>query len=769
MFKNKLKKLFFVIGLLGIHAVSYAIPPDRPVSIKIKSPESVVSIKPDKNSFTLPVQVSINNLKRNDVKLNILVYSPQQLKQEVIKSIPVRLSKEKNKITQLKIPRQTKKGIYKVEITAGDRKGAVYDRAVLYQVVMKKINRLFTQSQWREYRKSQRLRSYEKHKSVRAFSGKLNTITQKDLKSKNLKIVAGSNKVLLVKADVNLGIDAKYVRDESKDAWRNKDPVTYRGRIVFTDFEGTVRPLVNGGIYLYDDDTFGDDFLGSTATDGNGNFSFSVNNDDGFLQNGRDLYIKLKLRNTRWRVHDGGDYEWATDVSNDLNEGQVIDVGNVTPDDDMEAVQIFSFMDRAWQHVVNVGGRDPGFVNIDYPGGGDFFDGEVNLSASTNRAPDIAIHEYGHFLMASAYPGGDPSPGGSHNFASQNQDSRLSWSEGWASAFMLSHCNDGQYNWDEGTTEGAGEWPVCNVQNDTGGQQLELYSGTNRTGETQEARVAATLLDLMDSNNDNNGGSQARGRNGLNDSNTANRVSLETIYNDVLWGAGHNNALEFWTSLSGEISGNRWSDANEIFRYNWMSISAPIEINCVASKVASSQFKDYANKLDDLRAFRDEALKPYVQGRNLMQMYYRHSPEIAMLLIKDKAARKHAANIIRYFSDLGNASHNRVVFEKMAAKNARFISKKTAKSVNQIFSLISKQGSKELQDDALKVRKLYTRVEKMNYAEVIAFSSSLSRADDVSNVRAINQHEYAPASQKADWKLIRKNLPKAMQENRKGN
>jgi len=56
----------------------------------------------------------------------------------------------------------------------------------------------------------------------------------------------------------------------------------------------------------------------------------------------------------------------------------------------------------------------------------------------------------------------------------------------------------------------------------------------------------------------------------------------------------------------------------------------------------------------------------------------------------------------------------------------------------------------------------------MNYAQVIAFSSSLSCADNISNLHAIDQNEYAPVSKNVDWKLIRNNLPKAKQENRKG-
>lgn len=749
----------------AVSMVAQATPPERPISIGLVSSAEIKSIKVDEKFFYLPVSLSSSNFDRRVIELSVLVYAPDQLQQKIIQrdTMNVKKPKDKDHVTTVQIPRLKEDGIYKIEISSGDKKGSVYDRVVLYQVVQKEESQLFTQKQWRDYRKEKRLNRYDEAKSVRVFSGNLRAVTPEEMEERKIQIKQGDRQALLVRADKNLGVDAKYVEDGSATVWRARDPVTYRGRMVFTDFEGSVRPLVNAGIYLYDDDTFGDEFLDSVATNGNGEFSFSVNNDDGFLQNGRDLYVKLRLQNTRWRVHDGGDYEWSTDVSDDLNEGQVVDIGTVTPDDDMEAVQIFSFIERAWQHVVTVGGRDPGFVNIDYPGGGDFFDGEVNLSASTNRAPDIAVHEYGHFLMKAAYPGGDPSPGGAHNFGETNQDERLSWSEGWASGFMLSLCNDGEYNWDEGVTEGPGEWPTCTNQNDSGGQELELYSGSNRTGETQEARVAATILDLIDSDNDDNGGSEDRGRDDLEDANTPNRVTLETLYNDVLWGSGHNDALEFWTSLSGEISGDTWSDANELFRYNWMSIAGPIEINCVASKVSVAEIKDYDKTLKDLRAFRDEALKPYVDGRDLMRMYYRHSPELAMLLIKNKDARKHAANIVRHFSHLGKAARSRVLLEELAANDNPFISPDVNKSIESLFELIGRYGSEELIADSKSAFGHYQKIADMNYQQVDEFVRSLKRADDVQGVEPVLQKEYAPASQKADWDLIRKNLPKGME------
>jgi len=739
-------------------APANATPPDRPIAAIPDADEKITSLRAIKDSFIVPIRVTVNDARINEVVITLIDTTgvPTKIGEATRLKISDEKQRNKNTVVDTKVPAFNKPGVYKIELEIGDSKGVVYDRIIFYQEVTEKNKAvLFTQKQWRDTRNKRRTESFTEAKTVRAFSGNLTPVTKEVL----TRIVSDEQRpVLLVRADKDLGQDAKYVVNSNNTVWRERDPVTVNGRIVFTDFDGSIKPLVNASIYLYDDDTFGDEFLESDATSGNGDYSFSVNNDDGWLQNGRDLYIKVKLRNTRWRVHDGGDYEWASDVRDDLNEGTVVNYGTLTPSDDMEAAQIFSFIDRAWQHIVSVGGRDPGFVEIDYPSSGDFYNGQVNLSASTNRAPDIAVHEYGHFLMDAAYPDGDPSPGGAHNFGDAVQDERLSWSEGWASAFMLSLCNDGQYNWDEGTTEGRGEWPTCTNQNDTGGQQLELYSGTNRLGEKQEARVAAALLDLMDSNNDNNGGSEDRGRNSLSDDNTPNRVSLATIYNQTMWGSGHNDMLQYWTSLAGELSGATWTDANEILRYNWMSIAAPIDLSCVASKVAAAEFKDYAIVITDLRNFRDEGLKPLAKGRELMQLYYRHSPELATLLIGDKQGRSQAAQIVRHFSALGAAAKNHAQLEKIAASNAPLITPAIDKSINYLFELISKKGSRELQSDLKTVHEEYRIIAKMNFAEALRYAESLPQAETQKDVQPINQRDFAPASRAVDWELIKRNL-----------
>lgn len=760
MWKAAAAPLALLIALAAAPPAA-ATPPDRPIDAEPLDIKQFQSLRADGGVFRVPLSLKINSARR-DVVVTTLILSTDPLRPAEIGRSQERSSAENGQARLVaSVPVMREPGVYKIEIAAGDLTGAVYDRVILFQEVTSDgAATLYSQEEWRDVRKSRRSEDFRKQQSVGALGGPTRAVTAQDLRG--LKVAPANDKALLVRPEEGSSASEGFVRDVSKDAWRARDPVTYRGRFVYTDFEGTVRPLVNAGVYLYDDDTFGDDFLGSVATDGNGAFSFSVNNDDGFLQNGRDLYVMLKLRNSRWQVRDGGDYEWKAPQFDDVNEGSVLDIGTHAPGDDMEAAQVFAFMDRAWQHITFTGGRDPGSVEIDYPSTGDFFDDggpTIHLSAATNRAPDIALHEYGHHLMQQAYPGGDPSPAGAHNFVESLQDARLSWSEGFASGFMLSSCNDGQYNWDEGTTENAGEWPACTTQNDLGGQAIEAYCGANREGERQEARVAGALLDLMDFANDGNGGNEDCGRNGLDDSNAANRAPLSTIYNTVMWGSGHQNMLEFWNSLAGEITGQTWTDANEILRYNWMSIAAPIDLSCVASKVAAAELGNYATAVNDLRAFRDTGLKPFVEGREMMRLYYRHSPELAELLIKNPEARKHGAAVVSHFAKLGAAAKNRKGLEAMFAADGPVVPKDVDASVRTLMKLVADRGSPELRKDTGLAQKQYERVHALTFSQAMKLAEGSKRADDAAEMSPVRQQDLAPASRKADWKLIRSALP----------
>ena len=217
--------------------------------------------------------------------------------------------------------------------------------------------------------------------------------------------------------------------------------------------------------------------------------------------------------------------------------------------------------------------------------------------------------------------------------------------------------------------------------------------------------------------------------------------------------------LEFWTSLAGELSGQTLADGVEIMQYNWMS--EPVIIDCVASKVAATKTKNYGKTLDGLRAFRNQALKPTTDGRNLIQIYYRHSPELAMLLIKNPTLKKEATKIVSHFSMIGEASVNHKKLEALAARNQQIVPQHILRSANRIFALINQKGSKELKADVRIVKTQMNRFARLGLQDALKEGAKIQMVDDNDAKMAIQQHKLAPASRKADWNLIRKNLHKS--------
>lgn len=526
----------------------------------------------------------------------------------------------------------------------------------------------------------------------------------------------------------------KHSVDHSATSWTSQDPITVRGRVVFLDIDGVWKPLVNASINLWDSDFLIDENLGNVATDWDGRWSFSVNNDDGWFQDGRDLYYTFKLENTRWSTGScnflAGSYEWKSGVHNDLSDGTVLDFGNETASTDTNSLQVWSTLNLAWNHAVTAGGWDPGKIDACYPASGTFYDGKVNVTGSDNDGPDSITHEYGHGLMAHAYAGGDPSPGGSHGFGDCNQNQSLSWSEGWATGFMLSVRPDATYNWHEGQA----------------GQPIENFSSTCHLGETSEGWVAGSLLDFMDSNDDDNGGSQDRGRDGVRDHNNGNTVALSTILRDTLVGSHHNNVLEFWNSLSGELDATRRPLAQEIMRYNWMSVAAPT--SCVATKVATLQEKDPEALLTGLRAFRDLALKNWVHGRELINMYYRNSPEIAVILLHNPGLVPDAVSVIKHFSTLGGAIGNHSAYLEMMRQNAPVIPPEVDTSINNILIALTKSGSTELKADIARVRKDLVIFKPLNIRQVQSRITLIKAKQKPGALPAIQQNVLTKSSTK---------------------
>lgn len=492
--------------------------------------------------------------------------------------------------------------------------------------------------------------------------------------------------------------------DKTQTSYTSRDPITVRGRFVFQDIDGVWKPAVNIAIHLWDSDTFGDEHLGSVATDWDGRWSFTVNNDDGWLQDGRDLYYTAKLDTTRLSLGTcnlfSGAYEWKSATHDDMNDGVVLDFGEETGSTDMGALQTFSSLNLAWNHAVTSGGFDPGKIDGCFPGSGTFFDGKINVAAGDVDGPDSITHEYGHGVMDRAYSGGDPSPGGNHGFGDCGQNRALSWSEGFATGFMLTLRQDGTYNWHQGDM----------------GQPIELFQSSCHTGESNEGWVAASLLDMFDRNNDTNGGNEDFGRNGASDSNQTNTVALATMLRDTMVGTQHSDVSSFWSDLAGNLSSAQRPPAQTVMNYDWMPVLLPG--SCVATKVATQELANPDSILDGLRKFRDHGLKPWPTGRKLANSYYRNSPEIALALLKNPALVEDSLTVMRYFAAVGETLTQHKRYSELARADAPIISQEVAQSAERLLKALDEKASEELKRDIVMVKRELNAAQSMTFSDL---------------------------------------------------
>ncbi len=758
------------IGLL-MATPSWATPPTPPATIVLAEDISVGKLEAREGIFVLPLQMRIHEDVK-DLAIHWRLVEAGALDRKTVKEGRVALAAKSQRgveRVELQIPALRTRGRYRMEIELGGRIGdkpAIVDRLVLYQINEDDKPVLTTAPELRRRDSAQRKESFRKQlqqhpdrPDIRLLSPATMTIPP-NIAGRVTSIK--DRPPLLVQGIASPAMIRRHTVDRQKDSWSHHDPITVRGRLVYQDFEGTWRPLVNASVNLFDDDTFGDEHLGTTVTDWNGNWSFTVNNDDGFLQNGRDIYYEFHLGNTRWDVRDadGDDYVWQSAVHDDLSDGSVVDFGDETGSTDGEAMQVFAVLNLGWNHITTAGGQDPGMIKARYPTTGSFFSPSaetVNIDTADNDGPDTILHEYGHALMHKAFGGTSISPGGPHGFGDDSQDSGLAYSEGWGTGFMLSVCPDGMYNWHEGNTEGAGEWPTCTAQND-GGQAIEQFSDAgNRIGERNEGRVAAALHDFLDQPNDTNGGTEDRGRNSESDANSSNRISLATIFRDSMWGFVHNDFLNFWVTFAGNLSGATRTQADDIMQYNWMSL--PADVSCVASKVSVAERKDASTLLEGLRAFRDKGLKPLQVGRHWIQTYYSHSPELAMLLLRDAEARKAAVDVIVHFAELGKAFANHRTLERMLTANAPVLPQNIDAAIQRLLRTVEKSGSPELQREVEPIRESLRPFQGLTLAQAMALVDHMAPAEKGGAMSVIRPRDLSPASRKADWQLIRQHLP----------
>lgn len=310
-------------------------------------------------------------------------------------------------------------------------------------------------------------------------------------------------------------IRTDYVKDEDPEVDKDRSgdgsrrTISVSGRFGCTQEGGGFFPAHSILVEVWDDDSIGDDLLGSTYTNYDGYYSLTVDSGDAGWLDEPDIYVKFTLYNSRVRVYEptsGNNHAFATSVTNNYT-GTNLDYGTLQPaDPDLQTTVFFHTQaSRAWVHDVNLG-YDVPQCRIEYPSAA-----WPNCSSSgrIQMRDDFAFrdgtlwHEYGHWFdheMASWEPFDycngicDPNfpTDCGHCFWCQESET-IAWLEGWAQthAIAISRWTPGYYGHD----------PLHPVN----AENIGTCGGSYDVPELTEGFIAALTQDIMDSDQDSHG------------------------------------------------------------------------------------------------------------------------------------------------------------------------------------------------------------------------------------------------------------------------
>jgi hypothetical protein len=324
---------------------------------------------------------------------------------------------------------------------------------------------------------------------------------------------------LLVTTPVDMLPSSGLVDNRSNQA-PGPEEVLVQGEAFWTDENGVQRPWRFGEIQIWDEDLGGDDLVTTVFTDDSGFFEATINNDDGFGQGGRDLFIRATTQGVGHRVDtDGGSlYRARTPTIDDVGDGttQRFDFAIGNQDDIQNAFSVHQAMANAVPYVTAINGTALDEVRVVYPSTGSFFtpgSNRIDLLQLDRYDWDIIHHEYGHFvsdrLSLDSNPGGPHSPW--ENISERlgkGPGTALAYGEAWPTYFALSLQRE----------EGLAALNVPRVGDDryqdtediSVDYSLETTTGAEPLGEDNEAAIARALWDAYD-NQDDDGDSLSLG------------------------------------------------------------------------------------------------------------------------------------------------------------------------------------------------------------------------------------------------------------------
>jgi hypothetical protein len=146
--------------------------------------------------------------------------------------------------------------------------------------------------------------------------------------------------------------------------------------------------------------------------------------------------------------------------------------------------------------------------------------------------------------------------------------------------------------------------------------------------------------------------------------------------------------------------------------------TAQLTNSCAATKVAMQALQEPDSVLVGLRKFRDHGLKTWPTGPTMVNMYYRNSPEIALILVQNPALVADVLTVMQYFASVGETITNNERYLKVASADSVLVPSDVAAAANRVLAVLDAKGSADLKRNVAQVRRELATAQSMKFSEL---------------------------------------------------
>jgi len=247
--------------------------------------------------------------------------------------------------------------------------------------------------------------------------------------------------------------------------------------------------------------------LGVGYTDANGYFEIEVPNNSNSPENGYDLFVRLELDDEYMTIYDYTStcYSWDSTIRYDV-QTDTVDFGTLSPTPE-GAFNIWYWLKKGndyYRHNAFNSGILPKaavYWQIGNTMGSQANSTTIYINEEDHFDSSVILHELGHYVIRNVSKRPDGA-GGKHSFSTKPQSTRpegATYSEGWASFFMLAAKNGEKYIDSDATTYFGADFENVKYYKST---DIGVPYTLSAKGFDYELNVGAVLLDLLDSNNE---------------------------------------------------------------------------------------------------------------------------------------------------------------------------------------------------------------------------------------------------------------------------